>query len=170
VKHTPKTQPVAYIEIPKGSRNKYEFDETYGTVVLDRTLRGSTHYPTDYGFLLDTLGEDGDPLDVLVLLTEPTFPGCLIPCDPIGVLHMIDEAGDDPKLLMIPHDDPSWSHKEHVEDINPALLEEIAHFFSVYKDLEENKKVTIDGWEDRDAAEAIILAGRARFAAANAES
>ena len=92
MKHTPKTQPVAYIEIPKGSRNKYEFDETYGTVVLDRTLRGSTHYPTDYGFLLDTLGEDGDPLDVLVLLTEPTFPGCLIPCDPIGVLHMIDEV------------------------------------------------------------------------------
>ncbi len=163
MKHTPKTQPVAYIEIPKGSRNKYEYDATYGRVVLDRTLRGSTHYPCDYGFLLDTLGDDGDPLDVLVLLTEPTFPGCLIPCDPIGVLHMTDEAGDDPKLLMVPHDDPSWSHKEYVDDINPALLEEIAHFFSVYKDLEEHKQVTIEGWQDREAAEALIVLGRKRF-------
>lgn len=163
MKHTPKTQPVAYIEIPKGSRNKYEYDETYGRVVLDRTLRGSTMYPCDYGFLLDTLGGDGDPLDVLVLLTEPTFPGCLIPCDPVGVLHMRDEAGDDPKLLMIPHDDPSWSHYQHLFDLNPALLEEIAHFFSVYKDLEEHKQVMIDGWEDREIAEAIIAAGRVRF-------
>ena len=170
MKHTPKTIPVAYIEIPKGSRNKYEYDETYGTVVLDRTLRGSTHYPTDYGFLIDTLGEDGDPLDVLVLLTEPTFPGCLIPCDPVGVLHMHDEAGDDPKFLMIPHDDPSWSHNEHLSDINPNLLEEIAHFFSVYKDLEEHKTVTIGEWEDREVAEAMILAGRARFDAAQQAS
>ena len=154
------------VEIPKGSRNKYEMDHETGEIFLDRMLFTATQYPADYGLLPDTLGEDGDPLDVLVLLTEPTFPGCLIPCDPVGVLHMHDEAGDDPKFLMIPHDDPSWSHNEHLADINPNLLEEIAHFFSVYKDLEEHKSVAIGDWDDREVAERLIAEARERFAAA----
>jgi inorganic pyrophosphatase len=165
MKHTPATQPVALIEIPKGSRNKYEYDEGLGRVVLDRTLRSSLVYPCDYGFVLDTLGGDGDPLDVLVLVAAPTFPGCLIPCDPIGVLQMRDEAGDDPKILAVPHSDPVWTRVNELDEVRPELLEEIAHFFDVYKDLEPGKTVTVDGWQGRLEAEQLVQEARAAHAA-----
>ena len=167
VKRTPVDQPTAFVEIPKGSRNKYEYDARFGRVVLDRTLWASVVYPCDYGFLLDTHAADGDPLDTLVLVTAPTFPGCLVPCDPIGVLHMEDEAGDDPKLLCVPHNDPSWSTRRDIADIRPSLLDEIAHFFEVYKDLEPDKHVTVRGWEGRDAALAIYDEAHARWATLN---
>jgi inorganic pyrophosphatase len=165
MRHTPPTQPVALIEIPKGSRNKYEYDEGYGRVMLDRTLRSSLVYPCDYGFLLDTLGGDGDPLDVLVLVAAPTFPGCLIPCDPIGVLLMHDEAGDDPKILAVPHDDPVWTRVRELDGVRSELRDEIAHFFDVYKDLEPGKTVTVEGWRDRGEAERLIAEARAAHAA-----
>jgi inorganic pyrophosphatase len=160
MKHTPATQPVALVEIPKGSRNKYEYDENLGRVVLDRTLRSSLVYPCDYGFVLDTLGGDGDPLDVLVLVAAPTFPGCLIPCDPIGVLHMRDEAGDDPKILAVPHDDPVWTRVNEIHEVRQELLDEIAHFFEVYKDLDPDKSVTVEGWEGRVEAERLVAQAR----------
>ena len=140
MKHTPKTQPVAYIEIPKGSRNKYEYDETYGRVVLDRTLRGSTHYPCDYGFLLDTLGEDGDPLDALIILSQPTFPGCHVWARPIGVFTMTDEAGPDAKVLCVPAHDARYRDLNDLEDAPEFLLAEIANFFDVYKLIEPGKE------------------------------
>jgi len=165
---TPPDQPVAFVEIPKGSRNKYEYDEGLGRVVLDRTLWASVVYPCDYGFLVDTIGEDGDPVDALVLVTAPTFPGCLIPCDPIAVLDMRDEAGQDEKVLCVPHSDPTWTRVQEIEDIRPSLLEEIAHFFEVYKDLEHGKHVTVGGWEGRAAAEAVFATGRKRWLEAGA--
>ena len=159
MKRTAVDQPVAFVEIPKGSRNKYEFDPRFGRVILDRTLWSSVVYPCDYGFFLDTLGPDGDPVDALVLVSAPTFSGCLIPCDPIGVLHMIDEAGDDPKVLCVPHSDPVWSRVRALTDIRPSLLDEIAHFFDVYKDLEAGKHVTVSGWEGADEARTIHKVG-----------
>ena len=124
-------------------------------------------YPCDYGFLLDTLGEDGDPVDVLVLVTAPTFPGCLIPCDVLGMLDMHDEAGSDPKLLCVPHDDPAWSRVDELE-IRGNLLDEIAHFFEVYKDLEPDKHVVVGGWHDRDEALEVYHSGHRAFLAAGA--
>jgi inorganic pyrophosphatase len=170
MKHTPATQPVALIEIPKGSRNKYEYDENLGRVVLDRTLRSSLVYPCDYGFVLDTLGGDGDPLDVLVLVAAPTFPGCLIPCDPIGVLRMHDEAGDDPKILAVPHDDPVWTRVNELHEVRQELLDEIAHFFEVYKDLDPDKSVTVEGWADRAEAERLVAEARAAYAGRTAKA
>jgi inorganic pyrophosphatase len=163
MRRTPVDQPVAFVEIPKGSRNKYEYDARLGRVMLDRTLRSSMVYPCDYGFLLDTLGEDGDPVDALVLVTAPTFPGCLIPCDPVGMLEMHDEAGSDPKLLCVPHDDPAWSRFSVLDEIRGSLLDEIAHFFEVYKDLEPDKHVVIGGWRDRDDALEVYRAGHVAF-------
>ena len=157
---TPVDQPVAFVEIPKGSRNKYEYDERFGRVVLDRSLYSSVVYPCDYGFLLDTLGLDGDPVDALILVQAPTFPGCLVPCDPVGVLHMSDEAGDDAKVLCVPHNDPTWSRISSYEEVRNELLAEIAHFFEVYKDLEKGKHVNVGGWEGPEAAMAIYQAGR----------
>jgi inorganic pyrophosphatase len=170
MRRTPADQPVAFVEIPKGSRNKYEYDARLGRVMLDRTLRSSMVYPCDYGFFLDTLGEDGDPVDALVLVTAPTFPGCCIPCDPVGMLDMHDEAGIDPKLLCVPHDDPAWSRFSDISEIRASLLEEIAHFFEVYKDLEPNKHVEIGGWRGRDEALAVYRAGRAASLAATADA
>ena len=115
MKATPADLPVAFVEIPKGSRNKYEYDERLQRLVLDRTLYASVVYPCDYGFLLETLGEDGDPLDALLLVTAPTFPGCLVPCRPVGVLEMHDEAGQDEKILCVPHDDPTWTRVADVD-------------------------------------------------------
>jgi inorganic pyrophosphatase len=163
VQRTPPDQPVAFVEIPKGSRNKYEYDERLGRVILDRTLYSSVVYPCDYGFLLDTLGADGDPLDALVLVSAPTFPGCLIPCDPVGVLQMRDEAGDDAKILCVPHRDPTWSRISEHDQVRPELLAEIAHFFEVYKDLETGKHVEVNGWANADTARAIYLEGRERL-------
>lgn len=143
------------VEIPKGSRNKYELDKETGRIRLDRTIFSSMHYPADYGFIPNTLALDGDPLDVLVLVTEPTFPGCLIEVKPIGVFHMEDEKGPDEKIICVPIKDPVWNRMETLQDINPHLLHEIEHFFQVYKDLEK-KKVDTKGWGTKEEAIEII--------------
>jgi inorganic pyrophosphatase len=167
VQRTPVDQPVAFVEIPKGSRNKYEYDERFGRVVLDRTLFSSVVYPCDYGYLLDTLGHDGDPVDALVLVQAPTFPGCLIPCDPVGLFEMRDEAGEDEKILCVPHNDPTWSRVQDLSQVRDHLLNEIAHFFEIYKDLEPGKHVEVGGWKGREAAVAAYQRGHQAWLAAN---
>ena len=149
------------IEIPKGSRNKYEYDPERRVVKFDRMLFSAMHYPSDYGFFPGTLAKDGDPLDALVLVWEPTFPGCLIDVKPIGVFKMRDEKGPDEKILCVPISDPLWNHIEKLADVPPHLLKEIEHFFSVYKDLEK-KKVSVEGWEEREKAIQIILDAQKR--------
>ncbi len=149
------------IEIPKGSRNKYEYDPDRRALKFDRMLFSSMHYPSDYGFFPDTLSEDGDPLDALVLVWEPTFPGCLIEVKPVGVFKMRDEKGPDEKILCVPITDPLWNHIERLKDVPPHLLKEIEHFFTVYKDL-ERKKVTVDGWEDKNVALRLIKESQKR--------
>ena len=153
------------VEVPRGSRNKYEVDHHSGGVRLDRMLFTSTRYPWDYGFVEDTLGGDGDPIDALVLLPEPTFPGCLVRCRTIGVFHMTDEAGPDEKLLCVPVGDPRQRHLTDIGDVPSHDLREIAHFFEVYKDLEPGKSVVGASWGDREQAEAEIRAARALFRA-----
>jgi len=150
------------IEIPKGSRNKYEYDKEHGYIKFDRMLFSAVHYPSDYGYIPDTLAQDGDPLDALVLVWEPTFPGCHIEARPIGVFKMTDEKGPDEKILCIPIADPLWNHIHDLADVPPHLLKEIEHFFAVYKDLEE-KKVGIEGWEGRAVALQVIEEAVARF-------
>lgn len=137
----------AHIEIPTGSQNKYEFDKEKGKYVLDRVLFSPMHYPTEYGYLEGTLALDGDPLDILVLATFPTFPGCVIESRVIGVLVMSDDKGQDEKVLAVPKSDPRWKHVSKLSDVSPHVLDEIAHFFQVYKDLEK-KKTVIEGWKD----------------------
>ena len=134
------------IEIPKGQRNKYEVDHETGRIRLDRMLFTSTRYPHDYGFIEGTLGEDGDPLDALVLLEEPTFPGCLIRCRAIGMFRMRDEAGGDDKVLCIPAGDPRMDHIQDLADVSDFDLLEIQHFFETYKDLEPGKSVEGATW------------------------
>lgn len=150
------------VEIPKGSRNKYEYDHDRGVMRLDRMLFTAMQYPSDYGFFPDTLAEDGDPLDALVLLWEPTFPGCLIEVEAVGVFKMRDEKGIDHKVLCRPVGEPMWAHIAELDDVPPHLLREIEHFFTVYKDLEK-KKTGVEGWEDRGEAERVITEARARF-------
>ncbi|WP_375323635.1 inorganic diphosphatase [Flagellimonas sp. GZD32] len=135
------------VEIPKGSRNKYEYDFTLNKIRFDRTLFSSMMYPGDYGFIPETLALDGDPLDVLVLSTEPTYPMVVIEVKPVGVFHMTDEKGPDEKLICVPVSDPIWSKRDDISELNPHRLKEIEHFFQVYKDLEE-KKVDTGGWGD----------------------
>ena len=137
----------ALVEIPKGSRNKYEYDFELKKIRFDRMLFSSMMYPGDYGFIPETLALDGDPLDVLVLGHEPTFPMCVVEIKPIGVFHMADEKGPDEKIVCVPVSDPIWSKKNDISDINPHRLDEITHFFQVYKDLEK-KKVDIGSWGD----------------------
>lgn len=153
---------MALVEIPKGSRNKYEYDQERQMVRFDRMLFSAVHYPSDYGFILDTLGEDGDPLDALILVSEPTFPGCLIEVKPIGMFKMWDEMGRDEKILCVPISDPHWNSLTQLSDVMPHLLTEIEHFFAVYKDLED-KKVGVEGWEDRDEAISIIREAQRAF-------
>ena len=143
---------LAYVEIPKGSRNKYEYDERIKAIVLDRFLSSSTVYPVDYGYLIGHRGRDGDPLDALVCVSEPTFPGCVIPVKPIALFKMRDEKGEDDKVVCVPHDDPTWTRVADATDVRPELLAEIKHFFEVYKDLEAGKHVTVGEWEGRDLA------------------
>lgn len=150
------------IEIPQGSRNKYEVDHVTNRLKLDRRLFTSTRYPSDYGFVDDTLGEDGDPLDALVLLEEPTFPGCLIRCRTIGMFRMKDEMGGDDKLLCIPAGDPRKDHIRDIHHISEFDRLEIQHFFEVYKDLEPGKSVEGAIWVGRQAAEAEIRASYER--------
>ena len=139
------------IEIPKGSRNKYEYDFKLKKIRFDRLLFSSMMYPGDYGFIPETLALDGDPLDVLVLGTEPTFPMCVMEVKPIGVFHMTDEKGPDEKIICVPVSDPIWSQNNDISDLNPHRLKEIEHFFQVYKDLEE-KKVDVGGWGSAEEA------------------
>ena len=149
------------VEIPKGSRNKYEYDPETQRIKFDRMLFSSVHYPADYGFIPETLAEDGDPLDALVLVWESTFPGCLVEAKPIGVFKMWDEKGLDEKILCVPVSDPLWNHAETLSDIPPHLLKEIEHFFSIYKDLEQ-KQTRVEGWEGHKSAAQIIIQARAR--------
>ncbi|MEE9123429.1 MAG: inorganic diphosphatase [candidate division NC10 bacterium] len=150
------------IEIPKGSRNKYEYDKKKKVFRFDRMLFSAVHYPSDYGFIPDTLAEDGDSLDALVLVWEPTFPGCLIEARPVGLFKMWDEKGPDEKILCVPISDPLWNYIASLSDVPPHLLKEIEHFFSIYKDLEE-KKTGVEGWEDRDAAMRVVKESQKRY-------
>jgi inorganic pyrophosphatase len=150
------------IEIPKGTRNKYELDKETGRIRLDRMLFTSTRYPADYGFIENTLGLDSDPLDALVLLDEPTFPGCLIKCRAIGMFRMKDEKGGDDKVLCVPAQDPRVAHLRDIEDVPEFDRLEIQHFFEVYKDLEPGKSVEGATWVGRAEAEAEIDESRRR--------
>ena len=151
------------IEIPRGCRNKYEVDHASGRIRLDRMLFTSTVYPADYGFVLDTLGEDGDPLDALVLVLEPTFPGCLIRSRPIGMFRMTDEKGGDDKILCVPANDPRQEHLRDLHHLPQFDRMEIEHFFLIYKELEPGKSVEGASWADRVAAEAEVEASRRRL-------
>jgi inorganic pyrophosphatase len=153
------------IEIPKGSRNKYEFDHEKGRIRLDRTLFTSTGYPADYGFVPETLAEDADPIDALVVLDAPTFPGCVVCVRVVGVFWMRDEHGPDAKLLCVPADDPRYAHVNNISDLPEHLLNEVAHFFDVYKDLEPGKQTETRGWQGRDAAAEALLDAQQRFGA-----
>jgi len=151
------------IEIPRGSRNKYEYDHDMHVFRLDRRLFSATVYPADYGFIPDTLGEDGDPLDALVLLDEPAFPGCWVRARPVGVLWMEDEAGPDATVICVPAGDPRWDHVTDIPELPDHLVDEILHFFDVYKDLEPGKSMTTRGSEGVEAAWTEIEAARARY-------
>ncbi|HYJ13339.1 MAG TPA: inorganic diphosphatase [Thermomicrobiales bacterium] len=153
---------LAFIEIPRGSRNKYEYDEEAGLFRLDRVLYSSVHYPTDYGFIPDTLAEDGDHLDILVLVQEPTFPGCMIETRPLGGLDMADEKGPDFKVLAVPVDDPRYSHVRTLEQIGDHWLREIETFFDTYK-LLEPKQTEVLGWHDEASAREKIASCRRRY-------
>lgn len=142
------------VEIPKGSRNKFEVDHESGKVKLDRYLYTSFGYPADYGFVVDTLGEDGDPLDALVLLSEPLFPGVAIDVRPVAMFKMSDDGGGDDKLLCVPAADPRWEHIQDLADVPSHELATIKHFFVHYKDLEPGKFVNAADWVGRNEAEA----------------
>ena len=146
---------VVFVEIPSGSRNKYEWDDELGGIVLDRRLFTSMTYPADYGYVEGTLAEDGDPLDALVLVAEPTFPGCRIRVRPIGVFHMTDEKGPDEKIICVPLKDGAFGNIHDIHDVPPPLRNEIEHFFRRYKELEA-KKTETRGFGNRSEAEEII--------------
>jgi inorganic pyrophosphatase len=151
------------VEIPKGSRNKYEYDPEAGGITLDRFLSSSVVYPTDYGFLPETLALDGDALDALICVSEPTFPGCIVVCKPVGLFEMEDEKGVDSKVLCVPCGDPGWSMVDRLDDLPRVLRDEIGHFFAIYKDLEHGKESKVKGWRGRDAALKEIETARTRF-------
>ena len=151
------------IEIPKGSHNKYEVDHETGRVYLDRVLFTSFVYPTDYGFFENTLGLDGDPVDALVLLEHPVFPGVGVKVRPVGVFHMTDDGGGDAKVVAVPAGDPRWNHIQDVNDIPEFTRKEIEHFFEHYKDLEPGKWVKVDEWADAAEAERLVSEAFARF-------
>lgn len=152
----------ATIEIPRGSRNKYEYDHDRGVYRLDRVLYSSVHYPTDYGFIGGTLAGDGDPLDVLVIVEEPTFPGCHMRVRPIGTLIMMDEKGPDEKILAAPVDDPRFSEMASLADLSEHWKLEIAAFFRTYKEL-QGVQTDVRDWHDADEAWRIIEESQARF-------
>ena len=154
--HTTTVQYDVTVEIPKGQRNKYELDHATGRIRLDRMLFTSTRYPADYGYIESTLGLDGDPLDALVLLEEPTFPGCLITCRALGMFRMTDEAGGDDKVLCVPATDPRMAHLTDINDVSEFDRLEIQHFFETYKDLEPGKSVEGAEWVGREEAEEEI--------------
>ena len=148
------------VEIPSGSRNKYEYDHDQHRFVLDRILYSSVHYPCDYGFIEGSLADDGDPLDVLVVISEPTFPGCVVRARPVGVLDMSDDKGHDYKVLAVAHDDPRWDETGTLDDLSPHRLREIENFFDTYKAL-EGRMTDVTGWLGADDAWRIIDAAMA---------
>ncbi|WP_440954398.1 inorganic diphosphatase [Methanosarcina sp. Mfa9] len=149
------------IEIPKGSRNKYEYDKEKKVIKFDRMLYSSMVYPSDYGFFPDTLALDGDPLDAMVLTWEPTFPGCVIDVHPVALFDMQDDKGRDEKILCVPVNDPQWNYIETIEQVPPHLLKEITHFFSNYKSM-EGKQVDVFGWKGLDTAFKTLKEAKAR--------
>jgi inorganic pyrophosphatase len=158
---------IVFVEIPTGSRNKYEVDAESGTIMLDRMLFTAMRYPGDYGFVEGTLGGDGDPLDALVFLGEPTFPGCRIRVRPVGLFRMADEKGEDEKILCVPLRDPMWSSVHDLDQLPGSLRAEVDQFFSLYKQL-EGKKTDVGGFGDRVEAHRVIAEARARRAEAAA--
>ena len=159
----PPEQVTAIIEIPAKSRNKYELCKDTGLLRLDRVLYSAVHYPGDYGFIPRTLHEDNDPLDILVRINEPTFPGCQIDARPIGVLRMLDKGEPDDKILAVPMHDPIHQEYFDIADLPTHYLKEVEHFFHIYKDL-EGKRVEIIGWENSDSAMRIIGESIVRYA------
>jgi inorganic pyrophosphatase len=155
------------VEIPKGTRNKYEADDD-GNIWLDRHLFTATQYPEDYGFVPGTLAEDGDPLDAMVMLQEPTFPGCHIKARPVGVFRMKDEEGVDAKLLCVPATDPRSQRITELDQVDEHILAEVAHFFEIYKALEPGKGTEPGGWQHRHAAERAVEAAREAYQKARA--
>ena len=152
------------VEIPSGSRNKYEYDEAAGVLRLDRVLTSAVFYNFDYGYVEGTRADDGDHTDAMVLLAEPTFPGCRIWARPVGGLRMRDEKGDDFKVLCVALGDPLWQHVEQFDQVSPHRLREIEHFFATYK-LLEDKMVEVYGWSDAGAALELLKADRDRWLA-----
>ena len=150
-----------FVEIPKGSRAKYELDKETGRIRLDRVLFSSVHYPADYGFVMDTMAGDGDPLDALVVVEEPTFPGCVVPARPIGTLLMTDEKGEDEKILAVPTGDPRFDQVLELRDLAAHWLREIETFFATYKAL-EGGDVKLTGWRGSRTAWSLIDRSRAR--------
>lgn len=156
------TEVNAVIEIPRGDTNKYEYDKQLHVFRLDRNLYSPVHYPGDYGFIPSTLSDDGDPLDVLVLVDAPSFTGCVMAVRPIGALRMLDQDSEDEKILAVGLNNPIYKNLNDYSELYPHLLLEIEHFFSVYKELEA-KRTRIKGWEDADAARKIVVASQDRF-------
>lgn len=154
----------AVVEIPAGSRNKYELDKDTGLMRLDRVLYSAVHYPGDYGFIPRTLHEDNDPLDVLVRINEPTFPGCQIEVRPVGVLKLLDLGEPDDKIIAVPIADPFHGEYFDIADMPQHYLREVEHFFGIYKDL-EGKRITVIGWGKSDEAMQIINESIARYEA-----
>jgi inorganic pyrophosphatase len=153
------------VEIPRGSKNKYEMDHESGAIWLDRTLFTSMQYPADYGFFPHTLADDGDPLDALVLLPEPTFVGCHVMARPVAVFGMSDEKGDDAKVLCVPAHDPRWDSVRDIGDVDNHLLAEVEHFFEFYKRIEPGKETETRGWEGAAVAERAITDAKAAYPA-----
>jgi inorganic pyrophosphatase len=152
------------VEIPSGSRNKYEYDEKAGVLRLDRVLSSAVFYNFDYGYIEGTRADDGDHTDAMILLGEPTFPGCHVWARPVGGLRMQDEKGEDFKVLCVALGDSLWEHVDQLDQVSPHRLREIEHFFATYK-LLEDKRVEVHGWADRDAAFDTLLADRRRWSA-----
>jgi len=150
------------IEIPKGSRNKYEYDKEKKAIKFDRMLFSSMVYPCDYGFFPDTISLDGDPVDALVLTWEPTFPGCVIDVHLVALFDMEDDKGKDQKILCVPKSDPLWNYIETIDQVPPHLLKEITHFFQTYKNL-ENKRVNVIGWKGLETAVTILQEAKSRY-------
>ncbi len=154
------------VEIPQGSRNKYEYDKNLNVFRLDRALHSPIYYPGDYGFVPQTLAEDDDPLDVLILVIQPTFPGCIVVVRPIGILKMIDDGKPDDKILAVPMGEPAYHDVYTQSQIFPPTLRTISHFFETYK-LLEGKKTSTQGWQDSAAARRSIVESQERFRVAN---
>jgi inorganic pyrophosphatase len=153
-----------FVEVSRGSRNKYEWDPERGAFRLDRHVFSSVVFPADYGFIEDTRTDGDRHLDALILVSEPTFPGCLVDARPIGIFQMRDEEGVDDKVLCVPLNDYEWEHTNELDDVSVRMRDEIAHFFSVYKDLEPDRVSAIEGWADRATAEREIEKAQRRFA------